>query len=457
MKKFTLILSAVFVFQLAIAQTITAPFNSPAFYVQNVLLGNYVGVLNVTSTAVFDSSGYSSIGMFNNFGAINFPVNDGLIMSTGAVQTALGQNNSGSTTYNWGLPGDSTLALYTTGIGYDASVIEFDYIPYTNVLNFTYLFGSEEYAEFVGSSFNDVFGFFVTGLSPYGGFYQDSNIAIIPGTNLPVAINNLNNGASNTGPCMNCQYYIHNSSTYGFTFDGYTTPLNAIVDVIPFTLYHIKLAVMDVADGVYDSGVLLQENSFACQPLVYNVVNPNSTQKSAENVIEDSTSVNIEINLPKPALTEIVYHYQILGSATNGVDYQAISDSIVFPVGSSTQTISIIPITDTINEPTEDIVLVMNTLNDTIAVDLVNAHYSGVGMDKPSAKPVFNIFPNPANDVLNIVGNQDFEQISILDISGKTVLKLGKTRIIDVSTLMQGVYFLKISGENEIIKRFVKL
>ncbi|OOP55722.1 MAG: hypothetical protein AYP45_13160 [Candidatus Brocadia carolinensis] len=47
---------------------------------------------------------------------------------------------------------------------------------------FQYVFASEEYNEFVGAGFNDVFGFFVDGV----------NIALIPSTTMPVAIDNVN-------------------------------------------------------------------------------------------------------------------------------------------------------------------------------------------------------------------------------------------------------------------------
>jgi hypothetical protein len=43
------------------------------------------------------------------------------------------------------------------------------------------------------ATFNDVFAYFVTGPDPAGGLYDKVNIALIPGTTLPVSIGTINN------------------------------------------------------------------------------------------------------------------------------------------------------------------------------------------------------------------------------------------------------------------------
>ena len=68
----------------------------------------------------------------------------------------------------------------------DACVLEFEFSCDTEPegFSFKYVFGSEEYNEYVDTTFNDVFGFFLDG----------ENIALIPGTPTPVSINNVNCG-----------------------------------------------------------------------------------------------------------------------------------------------------------------------------------------------------------------------------------------------------------------------
>ena len=64
--------------------------------------------------------------------------------------------------------------------------------------------------DFVGR-FNDVFGFFLT--APDG---APVNMALIPGTNLPVSINDVNDGNPDNDPPIppaNSQFYINNEFT----------------------------------------------------------------------------------------------------------------------------------------------------------------------------------------------------------------------------------------------------
>jgi PKD repeat protein len=166
---------------------------------------------------------------------------------------------------------DPTLDLINSNslAGYDATVIEFDIVPTNDTLCFDYVFGSEEYNEYVGSVFNDVFGFFVTG----PGYAPNTNIARVPNDTLPVAVNNINCG-------INGQYYICNDAQSSYAggcnasvcpnptnistsvaYDGFTTPLCAKLIVIPDSTYHIKLAIQDVADGSFDSGIFLSIES----------------------------------------------------------------------------------------------------------------------------------------------------------------------------------------------------
>jgi len=133
--------------------------------------------------------------------------------------------------------------------------LEFDFIPSSDSVEFRYVFASEEYPEFVNASFNDVFGFFISGQNPTGGAYSNLNIARIPGTNLPISIDNVNSTSHS-------QFYINNSGNSRIVFDGMTFVLTAKALVVPCQTYHIKIAIGDVMDGIYDSGVFLEASSF---------------------------------------------------------------------------------------------------------------------------------------------------------------------------------------------------
>lgn len=151
---------------------------------------------------------------------------------------------------------------------FDAAVLEFDLVSQVDTLCFIYRFGSEEYPEYVCSNFNDIFAFFISG----PGYSGLSNIALVPGDTLPVAINNVNNGNPND---LNCspshpEFYVDYASLFGqhAAFDGFTTTLPAKFAVQPGESYHVKIALSDVSDGVFDSGVFLAINSLGGDSLL---------------------------------------------------------------------------------------------------------------------------------------------------------------------------------------------
>ncbi len=194
-------------------------------------------------------------------------LSNGIILTSGYVAIAPGPNNTEGAGASNNADGDPDLAaLSGSGNSYDACVLEFDFVPFYEHLWFRFVFGSEEYHEFV-NQYNDVFGFFISGPGISGPYSNNSaNIALIPGTNLPVSINNVNNGPTNEGPCVNCQYFVPNTGQF-CQYDAFTVVLTAEAIVVPMSTYHIKLAVGDNLDYVFDSGVFLQAASFCSGPV----------------------------------------------------------------------------------------------------------------------------------------------------------------------------------------------
>jgi len=204
-------------------------------------------------------------------GTSNLGINKGIILSTGAAQNiAAGAGTQNDVDH--AVQGDPDLQTLSSQPIQDVAVLEFDFVPKTDTIRFRYSFGSEEYPEYVCNIFNDVFGFFVTGPKPGGGNYTNQNIAIIPGTTLPVGVNTVNpgvpGGSSGGGQCNLANqslaystYYINNVGTT-VIFDGLTVVMEAVIPVVQCGKYHIKLAVGDASDGVFDSGVFLEAHSF---------------------------------------------------------------------------------------------------------------------------------------------------------------------------------------------------
>lgn len=216
----------------AVALQVTPGVGAQSLITNTLVGGDCFSVANVTA-----SGNIMSRGTFSN-GASNIGIGSGMVMSTGSVSILGGPNSSNSTNGGFNqLASDPDLrTLIPTYDLYDANVIEFDFTPTANTVTFDFLFGSEEYCEYVGTQFNDVFGFFVTG----PGISGVANLAVIPNTTTPVTTNNVNH-------VLNSQYYFNNNYnviscglavTNPVIFqeaelDGWTTPLQAKLSVQP--------------------------------------------------------------------------------------------------------------------------------------------------------------------------------------------------------------------------------
>jgi hypothetical protein len=197
-------------------------------------------------------------GTFINGSTTNLGVNQGIALTSGTISYIPGPNDMGGISYTNNTNGDSLLSVLAGTITYDACILEFDFIPAADTAWCDFVFGSEEYPEWVGAFFNDVFGFFVTGPNPAGGNYEVQNIALIPGTTLPVSINNVNS-------LYYSEFYVDNLNGETIQYDGFTTVLTAKCAVVPGAVYHFKLAVADAGDYIFDTGVLLEGQSFKSQ------------------------------------------------------------------------------------------------------------------------------------------------------------------------------------------------
>lgn len=243
----------------------------------NDLVGTGVGVSGVTINCANGAYARYSSGSTTNIG-----FDKGVLLTTSAdANSAKGPNNTSSfgtsTTGSASTPFDFDLRTITLGTQYDLCAVEFDFVPFCNKISLNYVFASEEYPEFVCSQFNDVFGFFITGPNPSGAAYSGFNIATVPGTSTPVAINTINPGRPGTrgGDCTkpgetlnDSIYYVNNNFQFNppttIQYDGFTVPMTATADVVPCQTYHFKLAIADISDGIYDSGVFFEAAGFNC-------------------------------------------------------------------------------------------------------------------------------------------------------------------------------------------------
>ncbi|MBL7952590.1 MAG: gliding motility-associated C-terminal domain-containing protein [Flavobacteriales bacterium] len=261
------------------AQVLVNTAMTPEQLVQDVLLGSGVTVSNVQYNGVLSpATAQVGSGSFTNSGG-NLGLPAGIILSTGLAGDAAGPASDFASTGN-GTGSDPDLVAISNGAINDRAVLEFDFVPVGDSIKFRYVFGSDEYPEYV-CSFNDAFGFFLSGPG-FSGPYSNGavNIALVPNSTTPVTIDNVNNGLNNNGdpddptcPPVNPEYYVDNESGTTIAYDGFTVVMEAVAQVQCGQTYHIKLAVGDAGgpsglDEILDSGVFLEAGSFTSAPFV---------------------------------------------------------------------------------------------------------------------------------------------------------------------------------------------
>lgn len=255
----------------------------------------------------------------------------------------------------------------------DAAVLEFDFIPQDDTVQFRFVFGSEEYSCCENGPYNDVFGFFVSGpgiSGPYSspvGFPNGSiNIANVPGTGtpgvqgsgLPITISTIYNDPWQTPPTMYDQFYVDNQNYNNVQMYGYTTILTATMVVTPCETYHIRLAIADGSDTALDSWVFLEANSFSsssvtveAQPSYPPGIGGDST------LFEGCGSVDLTFERYDLINQPLTINYTLSGTATNGVDYTALSGTIDFLPGQTTQALTLEALDDGLYEGFETIII----------------------------------------------------------------------------------------------------
>lgn len=337
---------------------------TPNISAQSLITNTLIGGDCFTVENVTSSGSPQARGTFAN-GGTNIGIGSGMVMSSGRINILPGPNTSEAANGGFGTLGfDANLAQLVDGDLYDVNVIEFDFTPTANTVQFDFVFGSEEYCEYVGTEFNDAFGFFISG----PGISGVQNLAVIPGTGgVPVTTNNVNH-------INNSNYYVNNSQNlfeclFAQTnptllnecqLDGWTDPLTATVSVIPCQKYHIKLAIADVTDELYDSAVFLRANSFNAGGQV--AASP-AYQPGEAEALEGANTDGILFTRGNSDLTQpLVVSYTVSSASTAipGVDYVALPASVTIPAGQASFFLPITVLTDGLLEGQESIILLIS-------------------------------------------------------------------------------------------------
>ncbi|PTX55206.1 PKD domain-containing protein, partial [Kordia periserrulae] len=249
----------------------------------NIRVTNHSGADNLPGEQNGANLSFESYGYFFT-GTADFPFAEGIILSSSSV-TAIADNGGGNLSFGGGgWNGDNDLALLAGGGNtFNATEIEFQFVPLSDRISFRYILASEEYttAASYPCSFADTFAFILSGPGiPNTNLYDHDanpatpelnldlggrNIALLPDSNIPASITNIHTFTCGTGlgEFAFPEYYDDGGSNNGSTeFDGQTRNLTAESTVIPGETYTIRLVISDYSDSSFDSAVFLEGGSF---------------------------------------------------------------------------------------------------------------------------------------------------------------------------------------------------
>lgn len=357
-----------------------------------------VQILNIQFTGAYESyfDVIQDIGYFNSTNS-SVGINEGMALTGGYLHPpyGLGQSAVNSNVDLKVTPGDSLLDIIIAPFHTSfAAVLEFDFIPNGDSIQFNYVFASEEYPDQICNEDNDVFAFHISG----PGISGQKNIALIPGTNLPVGNNSVNDTSAtiyvdnlDLSLCQSVnypQYYVDHTGDTKFIFNGSTTVLTARAATIPCQTYHLRFAVAEGHRPGDFSIVFLEANSFNSEPL--SIESSISYGNGDTLLYEGCGYAQIVINRTYNIQQSKTYSISVGGTASNGVDYATVPTQITMQPGISSDTLIITPFLDMVADNGESIIL---TIGDT----LCNGNYFETSLQLTiNEKPNYSvkIFPD---------------------------------------------------------------
>ena len=220
---------------------------------------------NVTNVQVSPnlqpSNNSRSWGYFNRR-TTGFPFESGVVLVTGSASNAA--NTFIPTVLSGALPSSQDVDLAAAinmnlSEMYDATYIQFDFVPVTDQLKFEYLFASEEYEGNNSCTYGDGFALLIKKV----GDPTYTNLAVLPNNAGPVSVTNIHPYINASCPAVNVQYFAGmNNPPVQTNLAGRTVPLTATATVIPGQIYRFKIVLADNKDDKYDSAVFLKAGSF---------------------------------------------------------------------------------------------------------------------------------------------------------------------------------------------------
>jgi gliding motility-associated-like protein len=334
---------------------------TPTQLVQDVLIGSGVVASNITfNGSAANANSIQAAGQ--TFSATGFPFASGVYLKTAGASVIT----------------DPDLSAIASGNPTNGAILEFDFVAVGDSLVFNYVFASSEYTGYTCSSYNDAFGFFLSGPGLSGPYTNGAvNLALVPGGNIPVTINTVNSGFPTGGPASTCAaldpnwqanavyFTTVNGAFSGQGYNGSTVAMVALSGLVCGGTYHIKLAICNVTDQALDSGVFLEANSFSSNAVTIEAqASLFSGSFTDTTLAEGCTSTDLLFIRPESSIGSVqTFSITYSGTASATADFTNLNGSVTFPIGVDTLVFNITPIDDGITEPMEWIQIMGYTIS----------------------------------------------------------------------------------------------
>ena len=356
------------------SQSISLVDNQTASNLANTIAGKgiqVVGGLTLNCSTVANGS-FVNVNPTPN---LSLAIDSGIVLCTGRVLTIAGDTGinadrfRNASRYNGITTTDAQLANIAgaSAVQRDLCFLQFNFIPRGDSAFIDYVFASEDYPEYVCLPYFDAFGIFVQ--APSDTF---KNYSKVPGTNINVSVNSIKDTSKQTGAtnystyCQGLgagspfiQYYTENLINNHIVYDGMTKILRARIPVQPNLTHTMKLAIADILDGYFDSGIFFKKSSFNSPPLL------ELTEKKGTNGSNKDSLFLIEgcnpgiVSFSRSTISSpITVNVSFSGTAAAS-DYSATS-SFTIPTGSSSFSYNVSALTDALKENVESLRIIFS-------------------------------------------------------------------------------------------------
>lgn len=433
--------------------------------VNDVLLGGELTATNITynGNPIEDAASIH----YGTFEIVNsaFPISEGAVLATNGIQHLLDLPILQTENFQ----GDPDLLAITDGMAVNnCAIIEFDLVAPSDTFLIDYIFASEEYPAYTCSQFNDVFGLFVSGPGLEGPFLNDAvNIAVIPGTDIPIGVNTVNSGSGSQGNnefCLEVNpnfqadsiYFMENNPALNNSIStpGHTHMFTAFAPMVTGETYHIKLAIANAIDNIFQSAVFMRKgsvsNTSGLNPLTVSL-NPSNFDVDPEGIFVAGT-FNYFIPEPMELSPQGIYTYDAMVPSNMNITYK-------FYNGTGTPELvnGDCGISGALSSLSRYVIMPDSPLDlDTVCFGSCGAPCSILSALEQERIHHLELFPNPGHDKVQIVlpenGSHSID-VSVFDLTGKIILQKGINSNpgvpyeLDVSALQSGMFVVKITAD----------